>query len=313
MALLASTSIFAQNLVLDGSCDEWTVNTGDNADAFDMTPNSTIQDNSGATVDSPYRALWYNSALETFLSDTYHAGGSVNEQPGSSSDGTWDGATKTRSVKLYGDGTTTQSTRRLYQKVAVEAGQVYTFSVDSRSAETGTPSEIFMLNEEISTEIGLENGLADPRVDAYVQVTTDYNPSSGAAGEASTFTNTSFEFTASGSFVVIYVRSLNATTSSAQVYFDNLSLVKNSTASVKDDEFSTYFSLYPNPASTFINIQSKSVEVTKAQIYNLTGQLVLDQDGLNKSGIDVSNLAKGIYILKLSSADNQYSRKIVIE
>ena len=83
--------------------------------------------------------------------------------------------------------------------------------------------------------------------------------------------------------------------------------------SVKDEAFSNYFSLYPNPASSFINIQSKEVEVTKVEIYNLTGQRVLEQKGLVKNGVDVSGLSKGIYVLKLSSADNQFSRKIIVE
>ncbi|MEL7146097.1 MAG: PKD domain-containing protein, partial [Bacteroidota bacterium] len=46
--------------VLNGTFDEFTENTGDNADAWDMTPNSTVVDNNGNTIDSPYRALWNN-------------------------------------------------------------------------------------------------------------------------------------------------------------------------------------------------------------------------------------------------------------
>jgi hypothetical protein len=83
--------------------------------------------------------------------------------------------------------------------------------------------------------------------------------------------------------------------------------------SVKDEAFGDYFSLYPNPSSGKINIISKSVEVDNVEIFNLTGQRVLSQKGLVKGGVDVTPLAKGIYILKLSNSDNQFSRKIVVE
>lgn len=136
------------NLVLNGTGDDFNkntstnteetyhgdsfTNTSDNADAWDMTPNSTVIDNSGATIDSPYKALWNNQDLDNWLRDTYNSGGNLDEQPGASKDGTYSGSTKTWALKLYGDGDppVTSSTRRLYQKIAVTAGTSYTFSMD---------------------------------------------------------------------------------------------------------------------------------------------------------------------------------------
>lgn len=83
-ALFTIIAFGQQNLVLNGTADEYTSNTGDNADAWDMTPNSTVVDNSGATIDSPYKAIWNNSTLDTWLRDTYNSGNDVDEQPGSS-------------------------------------------------------------------------------------------------------------------------------------------------------------------------------------------------------------------------------------
>ena len=77
-----------QNLIQNGTCDDWTVNTSDNADAYDMTPNNTIVDNSGATITSPYQVIWDNDALEDWLEVFYLGGpGSLDEQPGSTSNG----------------------------------------------------------------------------------------------------------------------------------------------------------------------------------------------------------------------------------
>ena len=48
-------------IVLNGTADDWTKNTSDNSDAWDMNPNEKIVDNSGKEIDSPYRALWRNT------------------------------------------------------------------------------------------------------------------------------------------------------------------------------------------------------------------------------------------------------------
>lgn len=141
-ALFTIIAFGQTNLVLNGTSDDHgtgtdTSNNSDNADAFDMTPNSTL--NGGIT--SPYKALWNNSALEEYLEVTYMGGGDVNEQPGSSSDGTYQSGSKIRALKLYGSTTgLTESTRRLYQKIAVTAGSSYTFSMDSRSEAENIPS-----------------------------------------------------------------------------------------------------------------------------------------------------------------------------
>lgn len=315
-----SSSFLAQtNLVKNGTADDWIhpktengniKNVDDNADAWDMTPNSKIINNSGVEIASPYRYDeddnpngWRNDALETYLSNTYKSGGSVNEQPGSTSDGNYDDTKKTRGVKLY------DITRRLYQKIVVEPGAEYTFTIESRSKAAGTPSDVFMLNEEITTEVGLENGAADSRVDHYFQITNDENSSSGSVSNK-TFTTTTFDFTASKNTIVIYVRSLNST-STNQVYFDNISLVKKVTASV-NDVFSSKLSIYPNPVNDFVQI-STNEKITSAEIYNLLGKKVLFSTKLNNNKIDVSNLAKGVYLLKIMNHNLVATRKIIIE
>jgi hypothetical protein len=85
------------NLVLNGTADDFTVeaddasaglikNINDNADAFDMTPSSTVISNSGTTENSPYRAIWNNTALDAWLDSNC---GDDSELPGASSDGNY--------------------------------------------------------------------------------------------------------------------------------------------------------------------------------------------------------------------------------
>jgi PKD repeat protein len=202
-------------IVQNGTADDFTKNTGDNADAWDMTPNSSVEDNSGDTIDSPFRALWNNSDLNSYIDGAF----GTNEQPGSSSDGSYVNGSKTRAVKL------SNTSRRLYQLVEVEAGVVYSFTIDTRSEAEGINTEIFILNNEITTEEDINTDPANnANVDAYFDITNDFNSSKGSASE-NTFTTTTFTFKATSNIVVIYARALNAVDSSNEVFIDNIDII----------------------------------------------------------------------------------------
>jgi len=204
--LVVSNSFIVQ--VLNGAFDDHGTaagslgSTGDNADAWDMTPNSTIKDDAGNDIPSPYRALWNNSDLNAYIDATY----CTNEQPGSTSDGN----NGTRGGKL------SNACRRLYQVVTVEQGATYNFSIDSRSEAAGVNTEVFILNTEITTEAGIDASTSDPAIDAYFDITNDFNT------DKTVFTTSTFSFTATSNKIVIYVRALNAVDSSNEVFIDNI-------------------------------------------------------------------------------------------
>ncbi|MFN0082084.1 MAG: DUF4832 domain-containing protein [Ferruginibacter sp.] len=60
-------------------------------------------------------------------------------------------------------------------------------------------------------------------------------------------------------------------------------------------------SIYPNPASDFIHIQTDSYEKEEIQIYNSIGQLIKTAAFLNTGKIDVSEFKNGIYIIRLKN------------
>ena len=193
--------------VLNGTFDEFTFNTGDNADAWDMTPNSTVVDNDGNTIPSPYDPLWDNGALDSWLNDFFN---DSSEQPASTSDGN-----NGRGAKLN------EASRRLYQVVQVQQGSTYTFSIDTRSEAAGVNTEVFILNTEIADELGINASTSDPAIDAYFNITNDFNT------DKTMFTTSTFSFTASTGQVVIYVRALNAVDSSNEVFIDNIEITDN--------------------------------------------------------------------------------------
>ncbi|EDP70447.1 CHU large protein; uncharacterized [Flavobacteriales bacterium ALC-1] len=299
----------SQELVKNGTCDEHgtgsdTSNTSDNADAWDMTPNSTL--NGGIT--SPYRYDaatnpdgWLNNALEDALEIKYLGmAGSLDEQPGSTSSGN----NGTRGVKLYDDGNPAimGSSRRLYQRVVgLTIGNVYNFSIDSRSEAAGTPSEVYILNNEIADETGIDaNGYADTSVVTGMDITND---------EGAWVTNT-FSFTATTTEVVIYVRSNGSVDGMTEVFYDNISLQEDATASV-DDFLASNVKVYPNPANDFINIESNNAQITEVKLYDILGKQVLSQYELSNNRLDISDLTSGVYFMKISANGNSITKKVI--
>ncbi len=86
----------------------------------------------------------------------------------------------------------------------------------------------------------------------------------------------------------------------AEIFFDfNFPVLTNtatSTIQLLNNPSSTIerISIYPNPAGGFLNL---STEVASAKIYNLLGQMIFE--GTDVSGIDVSILNSGNYILRI--------------
>ncbi|WP_298755215.1 PKD domain-containing protein [uncultured Psychroserpens sp.] len=177
--------------------------TGDNADAWDMTPNSTIKDCDGNDIPSPYDPLWDNGALDSWLDAFY---GDNSEQAGSTSSGN----NGTRGAKLDETG------RRLYQVVQVQVGETYTFSIDASTTAGGITSEVFILNTEIADEVGINASTSDPAIDAYFAIPNTFDTDGGA------YNTHTFQFTASTNEIVIYVRNVDVIDNVAEAFFDNI-------------------------------------------------------------------------------------------
>jgi hypothetical protein len=69
--------------------------------------------------------------------------------------------------------------------------------------------------------------------------------------------------------------------------------------------------IYPNPAKDILYISSNSIDIKEIEIYNYLGQEVYNS--IFKSSIDVSNFKTGVYVLKVSTLESSFLRKIIIE
>ena len=75
-----------------------------------------------------------------------------------------------------------------------------------------------------------------------------------------------------------------------------------------DDQNLTSISIYPNPVNDKLFIQGVS-DVSEISIYDLLGKLVLSKT--NTSEIDVTNLKKGIYLIKIKDQQKEIIKKLV--
>jgi len=71
-----------------------------------------------------------------------------------------------------------------------------------------------------------------------------------------------------------------------------------------------YLFVFPNPASDYINISS-SLPILQTEVYNLVGELMLIKSGPIQR-LDTSGLMPGIYVLKVSTPDSSFTKKIQI-
>ena len=72
------------------------------------------------------------------------------------------------------------------------------------------------------------------------------------------------------------------------------------------------FSIYPNPTSGVVSIKSKQLNNTKVSVYDLNGRALFSKS-LNgtSSEINISNLASGVYLLKVQDENSEFVKRIV--
>jgi hypothetical protein len=68
--------------------------------------------------------------------------------------------------------------------------------------------------------------------------------------------------------------------------------------------------IWPNPASERLNIDVESDAALNYQIFNLSGEKILE--GIIKSSVDISGLAAGIYIIHVAVNEESYFEKIIV-
>ncbi len=70
------------------------------------------------------------------------------------------------------------------------------------------------------------------------------------------------------------------------------------------------FEIYPNPTDGFLNIAS-TTSINKVEISTLLGQKIIEVENVNP--IDISQLANGVYLLKITDSNNTITTKKILK
>ena len=72
-------------------------------------------------------------------------------------------------------------------------------------------------------------------------------------------------------------------------------------------------SVYPNPATDYIRVNTKSINDNRIQLFNLDGKLILDKSSMEKiTEIPVQHLTKGSYLLNVQSDSKTHSQIVIV-
>ncbi len=79
------------------------------------------------------------------------------------------------------------------------------------------------------------------------------------------------------------------------------------------DNFKNYISMFPNPASSQLLLQSGNNQETKYSLFDITGRKVLSGSFKNQKSVDLSVLSEGAYFMRFESGSETTHKKLVIE
>lgn len=169
--------------------------------------------------------------------------------------------------------------------------EVLYFSVNSGSDKTITCGGNVQFDNPITNYSGL--GV----------LTYAWSPKSGL--NDSTLAQPTAEITANSKYI------LTITTPNGCIAKDTVKVTYSPCTEVESEILHSAI-IYPNPASNILSI--KNIKSTNAliMIYDIEGKLVLNQP-ISSSKIDISNLSKGIYTVKIIDRLNVFINKLIKE
>ena len=84
---------------------------------------------------------------------------------------------------------------------------------------------------------------------------------------------------------------------------------KESGSNITENKSDNIITIYPNPASNFVNITCRGDEIQLVEIYSQTGQKYLSENQIEK--INISSLPIGTYIIRIYTANGKEERKLI--
>lgn len=126
------------------------------------------------------------------------------------------------------------------------------------------------------------------------------------AGTAITLTNGFYVKATEASLFHAYIGSCKGVIENRT---ENNTFSKNSSRMIKTS-LNSDVKIYPNPTSTYININSENDKILSWEMYDMSGKSVLRG---NAVPIDIRGIAQGSYLLKINLSKTQISKLVIIK
>jgi choice-of-anchor B domain-containing protein len=87
-------------------------------------------------------------------------------------------------------------------------------------------------------------------------------------------------------------------------YVPGVYFIKASTLGINDSELSESFSIYPNPASTEINVTASNQNIDSVVLSDIVGKILVNYTNINSESfmVDISAYSKGIYFINVNNS-----------
>lgn len=107
---------------------------------------------------------------------------------------------------------------------------------------------------------------------------------------------------------------LNDASPEATFYFDDIEVVANLSDGIDQSLNLDDVSLFPNPAKDIFTVRSRNKNITSVSLFDVLGNEIKAIEANDRNvTIDVSDIASGIYIAKISTTSGVGSLKFIIE
>lgn len=197
------------------------------------------------------------------------------------------------------------------------SGGVSWTSTDSRTDQTINGRSILVRNGSL-TSSSVANGIGDLTVTTQLKYTGSvgtFNIKVNGVTKATipysttATTTTITDINVTGNIVI----TIDGNTAAAsRVAFDDLTWTCYNGALANETFNKNNFKIYPNPSKGNFNIDFKDFGNYEVEIFSTLGQRVYSGQENNKNHIEINNIQKGIYLLKISKDSQSIVEKIVI-
>jgi len=136
-----------------------------------------------------------------------------------------------------------------------------------------------------------------------------YNAASGIISSATTQT---YNPTANGYYYVIVTLNGCSSDSSNHYHYSTVGIDENENN--KNNKNNKTINVYPNPISDILNIEIiGNNDILYFEVYNLIGQVIYKGNVIEKTTVQTSGFAPGVYIIKLDNGKSLEFKKIIKE